>query len=89
MRALDKGRVKVWQQHFIDHFFYDAEEKMIKRYGIKRAGERTGYMKDLYHQYRGMTAAFDEGLMKGDAILATAIWRYVFLGNPDRGRMEG
>jgi cytochrome b pre-mRNA-processing protein 3 len=78
MRALDKNRVKVWQQHFIDHFFYDSEDKMMKRYGIKRAGERSGYMKDLYHQYRGMTAAFDEGLFKGDAVLATAIWRNIF-----------
>jgi cytochrome b pre-mRNA-processing protein 3 len=65
MRAIEKGRVSVWQQHFIDHFFYDSEDKMMKRYGIKSAGQRGGYMKDLYHQYRGMTAAFDEGLMNG------------------------
>jgi len=83
MRALDKGRVKLWQQHFIDHFFYDAEEKMVKRYGIKSAGKRGGYMKDLYHQYRGMTAAFDEGLVRGDAVLATAIWRNVFDASED------
>ena len=75
MRALEKEKVGVWQQHFIDHFFYDAEEKMIKRYGIKRAPARTKYMKDLYHQYRGFTAAFDEGLVRGDSVLATAIWR--------------
>ncbi|CCX05643.1 ubiquinol-cytochrome C chaperone-domain-containing protein [Pyronema domesticum] len=83
MRALDKGRVKTWQQHFIDHFFYDSEDKMVKRYGIKRASERGGYMKDLYHQYRGMTAAFDEGLVKGDAVMATAIWRNVFSAQED------
>ena len=77
MRAIEKGRVSIWQQHFIDHFFYDSEDKMVKRYGIKSAGQRGGYMKDLYHQYRGMTAAFDEGLMMGDAVLATAIWRWV------------
>lgn len=56
---------------------------MVKRYGIKRASERGGYMKDLYHQYRGMTAAFDEGLVKGDAVMATAIWRNVFSAQED------
>ncbi|KAA8893262.1 ubiquinol-cytochrome C chaperone-domain-containing protein [Sphaerosporella brunnea] len=83
MRALDKPRVKIWQQHFIDHFFYDAEDKMVKRYDIKRASERSGYMKDLFHQYRGMTAAFDEGLVKGDAILTTALWRNIFDASED------
>lgn len=83
MRALDRERVKIWQQHFIDHFFYDAEEKMTKRYGIKSAGKRGGYMKDLFHQYRGTTAAFDEGLIRGDAVLATAIWRNVFNASED------
>lgn len=83
MRALDRDRVKIWQQHFIDHFFYDAEEKMVKRYGIKSAGQRGGYMKDLYHQYRGMTAAFDEGLVRGDAVLATALWRNIFNASSD------
>ncbi|KAA8913855.1 ubiquinol-cytochrome C chaperone-domain-containing protein [Sphaerosporella brunnea] len=83
MRALDKPRVKIWQQHFIDHFFYDAEDKMVKRYDIKRASERSGYMKDLFHQYRGMTAAFDEGLVKSDAILATALWRNIFDASED------
>ncbi|KAI5781153.1 ubiquinol-cytochrome C chaperone-domain-containing protein [Geopyxis carbonaria] len=78
MRALDAGKVGVWQQHFIDHFFYDSEDKMVRRYGVKSAGERAGYMKDLFHQYRGMTAAFDQGLVKGDAMMATAIWRNVF-----------
>lgn len=83
LRALDRSRVKVWQQHFIDHFFYDAEDAMLKRYAVKRAGERAGYVKDLYHQYRGMMAAFDEGLVRGDAVLATALWRNVFNASDD------
>jgi cytochrome b pre-mRNA-processing protein 3 len=83
MRALDKNRVKIWQQHFVDHFFYDAEDKMAKRYGITSSSQRSGYMKDLFHQYRGMTLAFDEGLVKGDAILATALWRNIFDASED------
>lgn len=51
---------------------------MVKQYGVKSATQRRGYMKDLFHQYRGLTAAMDEGLMKGDAVLASAIWRNTF-----------
>lgn len=79
IRALEKEKVAIWQQHFIDHFFYDSEDKMAKRYGIKTSTKRGQYMKDLYHQYRGMTAAFDEGLVRGDAVMATALWRCVGL----------
>ena len=28
----DKRKHDVWQQNFVDHFFYDAEEKMMKDY---------------------------------------------------------
>ena len=29
-------------------------------------------------QWRGLTAGYDEGLIKGDAVLATAVWRNIF-----------
>ncbi|CAZ83815.1 unnamed protein product [Tuber melanosporum] len=83
IRALDLDRVKTWQQHFVDHFFYDAEGKMIHTYKITSGGQRKTYLKDLYSQYRGMIAGYDEGLCKGDAVLATAIWRNVFNARPD------
>lgn len=35
-------------------------------------------MKDMLEQYRGSVAAYDEGLVSGDAVLAAAIWRNVF-----------
>lgn len=76
MRMLEArlgGPKGVYQQNFIDHFFYEAEEKMVQL-KVKPA-QRPGYMKDLFEQYRGMTVAFDEGLCSGDAVLATAIWR--------------
>lgn len=77
MRALTPeqgGPRGIWQQHFIDHFFYEADELMANRYKVNNA-RKTGFMKDLYEQYRGMTAGFDEGLIGSDAVLATAIWR--------------
>ncbi|KAG0641559.1 ubiquinol-cytochrome C chaperone-domain-containing protein [Tuber brumale] len=83
IRALELDRVKTWQQHFVDHFFYDAEGKMIHTYKITNGGQRKTYLKDLYSQYRGMIAGYDEGLCKGDAVLSAAIWRNVFDARPD------
>jgi cytochrome b pre-mRNA-processing protein 3 len=41
-------------------------------------GTRQKYLKDLFIQWRGLLAAYDEGLVKGDAVLAAAIWRNIF-----------
>lgn len=46
-------------------------------------GTRNKYLKDLYVQWRGLLAAYDEGLVRGDAVLATAIWRNIFKANED------
>ncbi|KUJ19162.1 uncharacterized protein LY89DRAFT_683090 [Mollisia scopiformis] len=67
-----------WQQHLLDHFFYDAENKMTINHGMHARGTRNKYLKDLFIQWRGLLAAYDEGLYKGDAVLAAAIWRNVF-----------
>lgn len=48
---------------------------------ITSRGIRNRYLKDLYNQWRGVQGAYDEGLVKGDAVLATAIWRNVFKGD--------
>lgn len=32
IRAFEPERVQSWQQHFIDHFFYDSEGKMINTF---------------------------------------------------------
>jgi len=34
IRAFEPDRVKTWQQHFVDHFFYDAEGKMMHTYKV-------------------------------------------------------
>lgn len=39
-----------------------------------------GYMKDMLEQYHGSCAAYDEGLISGDPVLAAAVWRNVFGG---------
>ena len=51
---------------------------MTTQHGIVAGSTRSKYLKDLFVQWRGLMAGYDEGLMKGDAVLATAVWRNVF-----------
>ena len=46
-------------------------------------GTRNKYLKDMFIQWRGLLAAYDEGIAKGDAVLASAIWRNVFKAKED------
>jgi len=43
---------------------------------------RNKYLKDLFIQWRGVLAAYDEGLVKGDAVLGAAIWRNLWKASP-------
>ena len=56
---------------------------MATQHGIVASSVRAKYLKDLFIQWRGLTAGYDEGLMKGDAVLATAVWRNIFKADPD------
>ena len=51
---------------------------MITMHNIATATTRSKYLKDLFDQWRGAIAAYDEGFMRGDMVLAAAIWRNVF-----------
>jgi len=67
----------------LDHFFYDAENKMVLNHRMNASGTRNKYLKDLFVQWRGLLAAYDEGIAKNDAVLASAIWRNVFKASED------
>ncbi|KAI9675386.1 MAG: Protein cbp3, mitochondrial [Caeruleum heppii] len=82
-RNFPAAHAPAWQQHLLDHFFYDAEERMVNYHGMSARGVRNRYLKDLFIQYRGAMAAYDEGLCKGDAVLATALWRNIFGASDD------
>jgi cytochrome b pre-mRNA-processing protein 3 len=79
----DSATTQIYLQHLLDHFFYDAENRMIVNHNMHARGTRNGYLKDLFVQWRGLLAAYDEGLVKGDAMLAAAVWRNVFKGAED------
>ena len=53
---------------------------MVTMHRLNARMIRTKYLKDLFNQWRGLTAAYDEGIMKGDAVLASAVWRNVCKG---------
>jgi cytochrome b pre-mRNA-processing protein 3 len=83
LRCFPKGEAQIWQQHLLDHFFADAENKMAVYHNMHTRGVRNKYLKDLFVQWRGLLAAYDEGLFKGDAVLASAIWRNIFKANEE------
>jgi len=83
LRLLPAAAAPLWVQHLTDHFFARAERNMDVLHGITVARVRAKYLKDLFEQWRGVTAAYDEGLVKGDAVLAAAVWRNVFSGAED------
>lgn len=83
LRNLDREAAKSWQQQLVDHFFFDAEQKMDVTHNITSGGVRQRYLKDLFVQWRGAMLAYDEGVYKGDAVLAGAVWRNVFKGRED------
>ncbi|KAF1811215.1 hypothetical protein P152DRAFT_65630 [Eremomyces bilateralis CBS 781.70] len=72
-----------WHQHLTDHFFHDAEAKMEVLHLMTMRGMRNKFLKDLFTQWRGCLVSYDEGLVKGDAALAAAVWRNLFQGEKD------
>ena len=51
---------------------------MVLVHNVAARSIRNNYLKDLNMQWRGLIAAYDEGLLRGDAVLATAVWRNLF-----------
>ena len=78
MRCFPPAHAPSWHQHLLDHFFYTAEDRMLTAHNVHARTIRNKYLKDLFVQWRGLLAGYDEGLVKGDAVLATAVWRNVF-----------
>ena len=76
-----QNHAPTWHQHLLDHFFYIAEDRMVTAHNVVARSTRNKYLKDLFVQWRGLMAGYDEGLVKGDAVLATAVWRNIFKGD--------
>lgn len=83
LRCLERESFQTWQSQLVDHFFHEAETKMEVAHDISSRGLRQRYLKDLFVQWRGLMLAYDEGLVRGDAVLASALWRNLFKGRED------
>lgn len=81
LRMFPQKHAHHWHQNLLDHYFYAAEDRMAAMHNIAARSVRNKYLKDLFVQWRGVLAAYDEGLAKGDAVLASAVWRNVFSGD--------
>lgn len=83
LRCFERDECRNWQQQMVDHFFFECEKKMHLDHSITSSALRQRYLKDIFVQWRGLLLAYDEGLVKGDAILASAVWRNLFKGAPE------
>ncbi|KAL4903732.1 hypothetical protein BDW74DRAFT_38881 [Aspergillus multicolor] len=79
LRALpSRESMQTYSRHLIDHFSHDAEHRMDVLHELTSRTIRNKFLKDLFIQWRGVLAAYDEGLIKGDAVLGAAVWRNLF-----------
>ncbi|KAL2019661.1 hypothetical protein VTK56DRAFT_9280 [Thermocarpiscus australiensis] len=83
LRCLDRAAQQAWQAQLVNHFFYQAEAKMELVHELTSGMIRQRYLKDLFVQWRGLLLAYDEGIVKGDAVLASAVWRNLFKARED------
>ncbi|KEF63376.1 uncharacterized protein A1O9_01353 [Exophiala aquamarina CBS 119918] len=70
-----------YQRYLTEHFSHAAEDKMVLLHNMSARSIRNKYLKDLFLQWRGIITAYDEGIIKGDAVLGGAIWRNLFRGD--------
>jgi cytochrome b pre-mRNA-processing protein 3 len=80
IRQLPKKMSDHWSELLTNHFFWEAEKRMDLIH--KMDGQDRKKSLEAFSQiWRGTILAYDEGLIKGDAVLATAIWRQLFDGD--------
>lgn len=83
-RNLEPDAYNAWYRQLLDHFFFDSERLMDVNHNLSAKTARQRFLKDLFVQWRGLVAAYDEGLARGDAVLASAVWRNLY-----KARSEG
>lgn len=83
LRCLDKPAWQAWQEQLVNHFFQHAEDTMEVEHGMSSRMIRSGHLNSLFMTWRGVMLAYDEGLVKGDAVMAAAVWRNVFRSRED------
>ncbi|KAF2477565.1 uncharacterized protein BDR25DRAFT_299458 [Lindgomyces ingoldianus] len=83
IRMFPATHAPIWTQHLTNHCFYAAEDRLVVWHKVTSSSLRQRYLKDLFSQWRGLLIAYDEGLVKGDAMLAAALWRNLLNARED------
>ncbi|KAI8297177.1 hypothetical protein K4K59_003622 [Colletotrichum sp. SAR11_240] len=83
LRCLDRDAAQALQHQFIDQFFFDCERMMHLNHGMTSSALRQRYLKEIFVQWRGLIAAYDEGIVKDDRVLGAAVWRNLFKSRED------
>jgi cytochrome b pre-mRNA-processing protein 3 len=66
-----------WNVLLTNHFFWEAEKMMDFQHKLDAVTRKKNL--DQYFQiWTATILAYDEGLLRGDAVLGTAIWRLLF-----------
>ncbi|KAK6341261.1 Protein cbp3, mitochondrial [Orbilia brochopaga] len=78
-----RARAKLWQQHLINHFFFDMEDILTKRHKVEMRSRRQKALKELYGQFQYQILSYDEAFIRGDAYMAGAIWTTIFMLRKD------
>jgi cytochrome b pre-mRNA-processing protein 3 len=74
-RMFPETHAPVWLQHIANHAFFAAEDRLVVWHKFNANSLRQKHLKDMFAQWRAVLLSYDEGLMKGDAMLAAAVWR--------------
>jgi cytochrome b pre-mRNA-processing protein 3 len=82
-RMFPETHAPVWIQHLTNQAFYAAEDRLVIWHKFNANSLRQKYLKDMFSQWRAVLVSYDEGLMKGDAMLAAALWRNLMGGKED------
>lgn len=53
---------------------------MVTWHAMSSRPARNKALKEMFNLWRGVQLGYDEGLVKGDAVFATAVWRNLFKG---------
>lgn len=83
LRCLEKDAWQAWQTQLVNHFFLHAEEMMEINHGMTSRMVRQKHLQNLFETWRGVILSYDEGLVKGDAVMAAAVWRNIFTSRED------
>lgn len=82
-RMFPETHAPIWIQHLTNHAFYAAEDRLVLWHKLNSNSIRQKYLKDMFSQWRAVLLSYDEALVKGDAVLAAALWRNLFAGRED------